>query len=121
MILPQKKGVLKCDSVKRPLLHVRQLRKPELTDWRERHKFHRYDLCAFQQISREAGGQPHEAERTDGTSAIRMGIEQLIDPLPDFGECGVESANDVILHVHSRVLNQVSSTPSAHNLRNILG
>jgi hypothetical protein len=99
--LPKEKGVPKGDPIERHLLHERQLWKPELIDWRERHSFHRNYLCALQQVPRETGGQPREAESTDGTSAIRMGIEQLLDPLSDSGECGMESANDVILHVHS--------------------
>jgi hypothetical protein len=34
-----------------------------------------------------------------------MDVQELVNPLSDFGECGMESANDVSLHAHSRVYN----------------
>jgi len=47
---------------------------------REWYTFYRNDFCAFQQILREADGQLLIAERKDGTSAISISFEQLIDP-----------------------------------------
>jgi hypothetical protein len=99
--LLQEEGVLECDPIERHLLHGRQLWQPEFVDWREWHSFYGYHLGTLQQLLRKRGGQPREAESTDGTSAIRMGVQELVDPLSDSGECGMESANDVSLHVHS--------------------
>jgi hypothetical protein len=47
-----------------------------------------------------------------------MGIEQLLDPFSDFGECDMEPANDVILHVHSCTLNTEAEQARAASIAN---
>jgi hypothetical protein len=81
--------------------HGRELRQPELIDWRERHSFHRDYVRALQQLLRETGGQARESESIDSTSAIRMCVQELVDLLSDSWECARESANNVILHAAS--------------------